>query len=302
MQRRNFVQYSLAASTIAAMGVSGRQALLARQPLQRPKPGAMRLSLAAYSMRKYLQIGKDGQQAMDLFQFVDFCHDLGLEGAELTSYYFPDPLPEGYMAKLKRHCHLRGVTISGGAIRNDYCQTDPAKLKADLEHTRLWIDRYAELGTTAIRIFAGNLPKGDTMEDTLKRCAVHCDAACEYAEKKGMMLALENHGGVTALADDLIRIVRQVRSENFGINFDSGNFRSMHDPYEEMVKIAPYAINAQVKVEIARNGKEEEADLPRIVKILSDVGYRGWLALEYEAKEEPKTAIPRWIEKLKALV
>ena len=70
-------------------------------------------------MRKYLAETKDPADKIDLMQFVDFCQELGLSGAELTSYYFPKDVNDGYIADLKRHCHLRGISVSGGAIAND---------------------------------------------------------------------------------------------------------------------------------------------------------------------------------------
>ncbi|MFM8402309.1 MAG: hypothetical protein ACKOAH_31175 [Pirellula sp.] len=83
------------------------------------------------------------------------------------------------------------------------------------------------------------------------------------------------------------------------MNFDSGNFRSTEDPYAELASIAPYAINAQIKVEMFPGGKKEMADLGRILKILKDSHYSGWVALEYEAAEPPLEAIPRWLEEIK---
>ena len=300
MKRRDFV---LGCSALAALSTAHTvRPALAIDPIERPKPGQMRLSLAAYSMRKYLADSKDGKKSMDLFDFVDYCFELGLPGAELTSYYFPDDVDDNYLLKLKRHCHLRGVTVSGGAIRNDYCQSDPAKVDKDIEHTNLWTDRYALLGAPAIRIFAGTQPKDQTWEATIDRCVAACKRACEHAEKKGVWMALENHGGVTAKAEGLLEIVRRVDSPMFGVNFDCGNFRSTSDPYAELAAIAPYAVNAQLKVDISSNGKREDTDLERVIKILRDVGYSGWVALEYEAAEEPKEAIPRWIEKLKKIV
>lgn len=297
--RRNFLLGSAALATVSA-GLSVLPVASGIDPLVRSKPGKLRLSLAAYSMRKYLDYSK-GQPAMDLFQFVDYCYDLGLPGTELTSYYFPKDVDDAYILKLKRHCHLRGVTPSGGAIRNDFCQRDQAKVEADLEHTRLWTDRYAMLGAPAIRIFAGTQPAGDSWTATIDRCVAACRKACSYAETKGVWMALENHGGVTLKAEGLLEIVRQVDSPYFGVNFDCGNFRSA-DPYAELEAIAPYAVNAQLKVDLSREGKREDTDLERVIKILRDVGYSGWVALEYEASEEPKEAIPRWIEKLQKLL
>ena len=297
MYRRSFVHHAgVIAATLTA------HPLFAIDPFDRPTPGKMRLSLAAYSMRKYLAPEREEPRKMDLFEFVDFCHQHGLAGAELTSYYFPTEITDPYVLELKRHCHLRGITISGGAIRNDFTTPDEAKLAADLEHTRRWVDIYALLGAPVIRIFAGNQVADEELSSTLARCARNCESACRYAEEKCVLLALENHGGVTAKASDLLDIVRQVDSAAFGVNLDSGNFQSSADPYAELALIAPFAVNAQIKVEMHEDGKTVPADLSRIINILRDSGYSGWVALEYEAADEPLEAVPRWLDQLRPLV
>jgi sugar phosphate isomerase/epimerase len=265
------------------------------EPFQRLAPGRLRLSLAAYSLRDYLKENKDG---WDLFRFVDYCHELNVQGAELTSYYFPKDVSSEYLTKLKQHCHIRGITVTGGAIANDFCQADAAKVRADIESTKRWIDRYAILGANVIRIFAGTQPKDQSWEDTMVRCVSAIEEVADYAHQKGIYLGLENHGGVTATAQGLLDIVKRVNSLGFGVNFDSGNFRSTADPYAELSAIAPYAVNAQLKVEMFPNGKREETDLARVLRILTDANYSGWVALEYEAADPPLEAIPRWIERL----
>lgn len=295
--RRQFL--GSAAATAGALGLASAAAM---EPLVRPIPGRVRLSLAAYSMRQYMALDDQGAQAMNNYQFLDYCRELGLSAAELTSYYFPRDTDEAAMRRLRLHCQKIGMTISGGAIRNDFCQAPGPKLDADIAHTKRWIDLYAALGVSVIRIFAGQQPEGDSLQVALDRCATVCQEVCRYAEERGVVLALENHGGVTALASGLLGIVQQVDSPAFGVNFDCGNFRSTSDPYAELAEIAPYAVNAQVKVDIYPNGQHEMTDLARVIKILRDAGYSGWVALEYEAKEEPKTAIPRWIDELKPLL
>lgn len=297
MKRRQFIS----TSAIAYSSLSVASAL-AIDPFKRPIPGRMRLSLAAYSMRKYLTAKSDGSQEMDLFGFVDYCRAHGLGGTELTSYYFPSEVDDDYLLRLRRYCHLAGVTISGGAIRNDFCSRDEAKVAADIAHTKLWVDHYAKLGAPVIRIFAGHKNDAEPLEQTIERCAKHCQTVCEYAEKKGVLLALENHGGITATSEGLLSIVKQVDSPAFGVNFDSGNFRAKADPYSELQQIAPYAVNAQIKVEITKNGRKQVTDLDRVLSILRDSGYSGWVALEYEASEEPRDAIPGWLERLKVLL
>ncbi len=304
MQRREFVRSVSACFAVGSLGTVFNLAppAFGIDPFDRPKPGKLRLSLAAYSMRKYLAPAKDEAKKMDLFEFVDFCYQQGIPGTELTSYYFPEQVTMEYLLKLKQHCHLRGMTISGGAIRNDFCQLDEKKLEADLAHTKTWVDHYAVLGAPAIRIFAGTQPKGEETSVTLKRCAKHCETAAQYAASKGVLLALENHGGVTEKAEGLLEIVKQVNAPGFGVNFDSGNFRSTDDPYTELAQIAPYAVNAQIKVDIYSGGQHQPTDLAKVLNILRSAGYSGWVALEYEAKEEPLEAIPKYLDQLRKLI
>jgi sugar phosphate isomerase/epimerase len=167
---------------------------------------------------------------------------------------------------------------------------------------RDWIDHSAALGAPAIRIFAGNVPKGESEDVARERCIAGINQSLEYAATKGVVLALENHGGITATPEQMMKIIAGIKpSPWFGVNFDGGNF-STADPYADLAKIAPYAVNAQVKVEMSPGGKKEPADLASIVKILKDANYRGFLVLEYEAKEEPLEAIPEYLKRLRELI
>ena len=151
-------------------------------------------------------------------------------------------------------------------------------------------------------IFAGSVEKGDTEEKARRRCVAAIEEACDYAGKYGIFLALENHGGITATIDQMLALVRAVQHPWFGVNWDTGNFISP-DLYADLTRLAPYAVTVQIKTEIQRTGKKkEDADLKRLIDILRAADYRGYVALEYEADEDPKTAVPGHIEKLKKLV
>ena len=303
MNRRTFLK-------AAALSVTAAPAW-AIEPFGRPEPGPMKLALSAYSMRRHLTAAAGEPGAMDLIGFVDYCRDLGVPGAELTSYYFPDGFavrPEdehrpdaAYVSGLKRRCHAAGVSVSGGAIRNDFCVPGD-RLPAQIEHFRRWLDVYADLGAPAVRVFAGTVPKGSTEDEAVARCAAALTQAGELAAGRGVFAAVENHGGITAEADTMLRIVREARGEWLGVNFDSGNF-GVADPYAALAKIAPYAVNAQIKVEMKRpDGGKVPADLERVVKVLRDAGYGGWVALEYEGAEPPRDAVPRWLDVLRPLL
>jgi sugar phosphate isomerase/epimerase len=118
-----------------------------------------------------------------------------------------------------------------------------------------------------------------------------------------VFLALENHGGLSTSIDDLLKLVRDVKSPWFGVNLDTGNFNACstaEEAYADMAKMAPYALNVQVKVVIAlREGKKATSDFGRIAKILRDSSYRGYVVLEYEEKDDPRSACPRFVEELR---
>ena len=293
MRRRQFLSQSAVALALPSLAA-------AIEPFDRPRPGPTKLALAAYSYRDELTPSDGQPAAMTLFDLVDWCRDHNVPGVELTSYYFAPDYDEPYLRRLARHCHTAGISISGGAIRNNFCLPDDA-LAAEVAEVKRWIDAYAVLGAPVIRIFAGKVPKSVSLEQATAQCIKGCEQAAAYAEERGVMLALENHGGITATPETMLPIVRGVHSPAFGVNFDSGNFRT-DDPYRDLTQIAPYAINAQIKVAMGERGSRTPADLPRVLSILKDAGYGGWVALEYEEGGDTEAEVLRYLDQLRPLL
>jgi sugar phosphate isomerase/epimerase len=296
--RRAFLQGTGAALAVSSPLALARSAA-AIPPLGRTRPAHLKLSLAAYSYRKYLA-AKPPQ--MDLFDFVNLAADMGLDAVELTSYYFPPEVDTEYLHRLKQHAFVLGLDVSGTSVGNDFCVAPGPERDKQLALVRTWVDNAAELDAPVIRIFAGRVPKGETEEVAVTRAIEGIRASLPYAVEKGVTLALENHGGITATPDQILKLVKAVDAPNFGVNLDTGNFRTA-DPYADLARIAPYAVNVQVKTEISRDGKaKEEADLARIIEILQKARYSGYVVLEYEAAEDPMTAVPKHIKTLRGLV
>jgi sugar phosphate isomerase/epimerase len=300
--RRRF----LAAVAASSAGLLFDRHSTAAKPVAGNAEWSPRLSLAAYSFNRHLPRGwpkpQETNSAMTLADFIEFAASLKLDAVELTSYYFPNPLDSDHILALRDQCDRLGLAVSGTAIGNDFCLPDGPDRDFHLHVTRQWIDYAAELGAPLIRIFAGQVPAGDSEGAALDRCVAGIQQSLEYAGERGIKLALENHGGITATADQLLAIVERVGpSPWFGINFDSGNFHTP-DPYSDLERIAPLAINAQLKVMIAPNGTAERADWGRILDILRAANYRGDIVLEYEESEEPREAIPGLITELRSLL
>ncbi len=294
LDRRGFLRAAL-----APLGFAG--VARAIDPIGRTRPSHLKLSIAAYSYRDSL-LPKGKPPTLDLFGFCDLAADMGLDGVELTSYYFPPDAKPAYFHRLKQYAFNLGLDVSGTSVGNNFCVPPGPEREKQLKLVRTWIDNAAELDAPVIRIFAGLMPKDCTEDEAVAR-AVHCiKASLPYAIERGVALALENHGGIVATPEQMLRLIRAVDSPNFGVNLDTGNFHSA-DPYADLAKVADYAINVQVKTEISRPGRPpEEADLSKVIDILKQARYSGYVVLEYEAKEDPYTAIPRHIKTLRSLI
>lgn len=293
--RRRFLQTTLAGGVSLAMMTRPGAAA---EPVKRTAKPNLKLSLAAYSFNSFLQGGPNKAATMTLDDFIKLCADWQLDGTELTQYYFPKDFGPDYVIHLKALAFRLGLTISGTAIRNDFAQMNGPKRDESIASVKTWIDHSAALGAPVMRIFAGDVPKDDSPAGAIQRTIEGINACLPHAEQKGVCLGLENHGGITAKPQDMLQIIKGVKeSPWFGVNFDGGGFTG-DDPYSELAMIAPYAVTAQLKVRI----KREEADLARVVKILTDAGYSGFIALEYEERTNPQTEIPKYLEKLKKII
>lgn len=252
------------------------------------------LSLAAYSRRQDLDSGR-----MDLFQFIDWCSEMDLAGVELTSYYFKKDFDKTYLHELKRRAFSKGLTVSGTAIRNNFCLPPGPRKEKEVAQVKQWIDHAAELSAPHIRIFAGDLPKDADKADGIEWVADGIKEVLAHAAERAVFLGLENHGGITARVADHLAICDKVGPHPwFGINLDTGNYRM--NAYEELAMAAPRAVNVQIKVDIVgEGGRLEPVDLGKIRSILEKAGYKGWIVLEYEGKANPVEAAPDWIAKMK---
>jgi len=247
----------------------------------------IKIGCAAYSYRDYLQDGR-----MSYGDFIEEAYQLGLDGVELTLYWLPSE-ESAYFRKLKRLALFRGLPISCAGISTNFCNPDPSEREKAVRSVEKGLNIAHELGAPCLRVFAGYVPEGYTVAEatewtvqTLRKCA-------HAAENVGIVVALENHGGVTARADNVIRIIEGLDSPWVRVNLDLGNYRE--STYEEIGKTVPYAVHLHAKVSVARDGK---LDYQKIKAILEGAGYNGFLSIEYEEKEDSKTGVPEFARHL----
>jgi sugar phosphate isomerase/epimerase len=305
ISRRHFLKLSSGVGLGALSAVHPAMAAEAFKRIGKPR---LQLSLAAYSFRQYFidsshprETETDPAKRIDLFDFIDYCADHGCAGVELTAYYFPKSVNADYLIRIKRHAFLRGVAISGTSVGNNFALPKGEPLDQQIADVKRWIDHAAVMGAPHIRVFAGSA-KGISDAEARAMCIGALEECCAYAGAKGIFLGLENHGGIVAEPEGLLEIVRTVQSPWIGVNLDTGNFHTA-DPYADLAKIAPYAVNVQLKVELQPKGQKasEPTNLPRVVAILREANYQGFVALEYEAKADPWQAVPPMLKQMKEL-
>ena len=262
--------------------------------LAAPSP-RLRTSLCAYSFRNALGAG-----TLRYEDLVDMAVDSEIDGLDLTVYWFPKQDLPGFLSGLRRKAYVNGVEIPSIAIRTDLCRKDARDQEREAAWLTYWVDVADRLGASFIRIFGGNVPKGASEDEAAGWVTDILRRTADYAGSKGVILGLENHGGITLRAERILSILDAVDHPFVRMNLDTGNFRSEH--YEQIEMCVPYAANSQFKVTMGdENRKRWESDWDRIVKTFAEGGYRGYMALEYEAEEDPFTAVPRHLGRLNAL-
>jgi sugar phosphate isomerase/epimerase len=256
-----------------------------------PLKPRLRPALCAYSFREDLKAGK-----LTYPDLIRLAAEHELDGVDLTVYWFPHT-EDSFLMPLKRAAYRAGVEIYSISIRTELTKpTGPAR-DAALADLKKWIHVAAKLGAGHIRVFGGAIPKESTEAEAATWVAEILEPAGYYAGQHGIILGLENHGGVTDRAETIVKIVKQVNSPWVGINLDTANFKTRI--YEQIEMIAPHAVNVQVKAMVRDENGPAPSDWDRVAQMLVANNYRGYLALEYEEKAPALEATPALFKKLR---
>lgn len=283
----------LKAAGLAAAGSAGWG--FAQATASKEAPAGVRPRLlsgcCAYSYASYL---KKGQMTME--DFILKGVELGVQGVDITTYWLKSSDPD-YLSGLRRFAYRNGMPFSGAAISTNMCQPDAAKRKDELAKIQKWVDAAELLGASHLRVFGGEVPAGSTEEQAIQWVVETMKPACDYAAKKGVIIGLESHGGITSKASNIVSILKQLDSPYAGCNLDIANFQE--NPYEQIEACLPYASHAHVR-DLYGEAKKP-LDLDRVWQLFAKAGYRGYMSAEYEGAEDSMTGVPKLIEKIRAL-
>ena len=257
----------------------------------------LKTSLNAYSFNKPLMSGE-----MNLDQLIEFCAQNQIDAVDLTAYYFPGypkvPSDE-YLYHIKQKAFLMGVEISGTGVRNDFTEPDSKKRKASVELVKKWILAAEKMGAPVIRVFSGAAdPKGLSRAQAVDQVVKIMKECVAFGKAHGVVVAVQNHNDFIKTASQAIEIIKLVDSEWCGLILDIGSYRT-GDTYKEIAQSIPYAVNWQLKETLFVNGKEEKTDLDRLMAVIKDSGYRGYLPLETLGEGDPRVKVPIFLKEIK---
>jgi len=275
LSRRAFLRRGLAASGGFAVAAAGPWpgAWAQEAPMQK-----FDISLAAWSVHKLFYAGRLKQ--IDLPELCRKEFDLG--GLELVNSFFPSP-QYTYCRDLARRAQDHGVKIllimCDG--EGDLAAADKAERQQAVRNHRKWLDVAAVLGCHSIRCNSGEGRAGDA--DAIARCAESFAALCEYARPDKLNVLIENHGGLSSDPDSLLAVIRRVNDPLLGTLPDFGNFPAETDRYDAVHRMMPYAKAVSAKCyDFDDQGNETKIDYPRMLRIVLDAGYNGFVGIEYE--------------------
>src|SRR5262245_60685433 len=168
-------------------------ALAAASQLRAETPGKCRLrpGLVAYSFRKALQA-----KTMSYEDLIRYASDHGLEGIDTPVYWFPDTSDQ-YLAKLRSTAYKYAVHLYSAAVRVRLCQPTPELRAAEVDNAKKWIDVADKLGAGHVRVFGGPVPKGVGEPQAMAWAAEVLKRAADYAGTKGIVLGVEDDGGLS---------------------------------------------------------------------------------------------------------
>jgi sugar phosphate isomerase/epimerase len=319
----------MSASAAAAIGAAGGLAALsgallspraaaAQEPIQRPGGASLKVSLNAYSFAKLLNdYNKKRGPGVSLMALLDFCAKNNFDGIDPTGYFFPtypEVPPDEYINDFKRRAFEYGLGISGTGVRNNFTTSDKTVRAAGVQHIKEWVEVAAKLGAPVLRVFADTQMRAQTWQDVAKGCTrddvqkyiVEALVDCVAAGKKyGVIIGVQNHGDFLQTGEQLLALINAVNSPWCGAIVDTGYFKTK-DPYLDMAQCAPYAVNWQVKQSAFGEDSDVPMDLIKLIKIVRDSGYRGYLPIETLSPKnkvyDPFAVVPVFLKQLREAV
>ncbi len=279
LDRRTFLKTTAAAGAVLGLGTIPVLAANEAKPL-------FKISLAQWSLHRTLREGK-----LDNLDFPAFTKkEFGIDAVEYVNQFFKDKAKDtAYLKDLKKRAADAGVTnvlimIDG---EGELGAPDEAKRKAAVENHYKWVEAAKFLGCHSIRV---NAQSAGSYDEQMKLAADGLNRLCEFGDKHDINVIVENHGGLSSNGAWLAGVMKMVDNKRCGTLPDFGNFQTSpgewYDRYKGVAELMPFAKGVSAKShEFDADGNEVRTDYVKMVKIVLDAGYHGFIGIEWEGNE-----------------
>lgn len=279
LDRRTFLRTTAVAGAALGLGTASRAvdaAAKGSEPL-------FKISLAEWSFHRALKAGK-----MDNLDFPKVArHDFDIDCVEYVNTFFQDKAKDkSYLKELKKRCDDNGVR--SGLImcdsEGDLGDPDNTRRTKAVENHYKWVEAATFLGCHSIRV---NARSSGTPEEQHMFVVDGLRNLSGYGAQYDMNVIVENHGGISSNGKWLAAVIKDVGLKNCGTLPDFGNFKisptEQYDRYEGVKEMMPYAKGASAKSHVFdADGNEAEIDYYKMMRIVLDAGYHGYVGIEWE--------------------
>jgi len=260
-----------------------------------------KISLAQWSWHRRLR----GQQQpkMDNLDFAKEAKSLGINAIEYVNQFFKDKARDtNYLAEMKKRAKDNGVKsvlimCDGEGNLGD---PDPQRRTQAVENHYKWLEAARYIDCHSIRV---NASSSGSYDEQIKLAADGLRHLSEYAADYKLNVLVENHGGLSSNSQWLTSVIKKVSLPNCGTLPDFGNFPPDADIYDSVEMMMPYAKAVSAKsYDFDEKGDETKIDYYRMMKIVLDAGYHGYVGIEYEGRrlseDDGILATKRLLEKI----
>ncbi|GAB5442538.1 MAG: sugar phosphate isomerase/epimerase [Fuerstiella sp.] len=273
-------------------------------------PRRTRFAVSSYSFWQF-----KNQDLRSIETCIDLAAEWGFDGVEILEMQMTDT-SNPTLQKLKQRAFVNGLDLCGFSTHQGWVSPDAQRRRQNTEKTIRSIELAYALGIPTMRVntgrwgTSGNFDElmanrgieptleGYTEEDGFKWVIDGLSECLPTAEKCGVTLGLENHWGLGRTPEGVMKIVNAIDSPWLKTTLDTGNF--LEDPYDRLEMMADDAVLVQAKTYYGGGmWYTLELDYPRIARLLRKHNFNGYVSLEFEGKEDPRTAIPRSLDMLR---
>jgi L-ribulose-5-phosphate 3-epimerase len=305
--RRDVLKF--AAASAAGLATSG--AAVAAGTAAPARPHRNRIGVSTYSFWRYRDDTK-----LSIEKCIDLAAEMRFDGVEILHVQMGGKESNDYLQRLKRQAFTLGLDLCGFSTHQGFVSPDRAERQKNIDHTLKCIELAYRLGIPTIRVNTGRWGTTKNFDELMKnrgiepRLAGYTDdhgfawviesfeKCLKKAEECGVILGLENHWGLGRTAEGVLRVVNAIKSPWLAVTLDTGNF--LEDQYAQYEKLAPHAVLVQAKTYFGGGTWYSlDIDYAKVASILKKHNYRGYISLEFEGKEDFKTAVPKSLELLR---